>query len=64
LFHADGRTYTQIDRQTDRQTDKTDRQTRQTDRQTERRTDVTKLIAAFHNCANEPKNEKSFITNP
>ena len=45
-----GRTYVRTDRQTDGQTN------RRTDRQTGRRKGVTKLIIAFRNFANAPKN--------
>ena len=33
----------------------------QTDRQTDRQTDMTRLIVAFRNCANAPKNGKVFL---
>jgi hypothetical protein len=48
---------------TDRQTDRrADRQTeRRADRQADRQTDVKKLIVAFPNFANVPKNKRSLV---
>jgi hypothetical protein len=56
LLHTDGRTDRQTDRQTDGRTD--GRRDRQTDGRTDGRMNMTRLITAFSNFANAPKESR------